>query len=95
MRIGRTVPSEYFVLRVYRGEDARFEGASSVVGYLDGRPIVDTVIDDAGCRYRYVGLAARLRDGRVDVLSLRPGEWIVEPGLIYAAEAPIRRRGER
>jgi hypothetical protein len=31
----------------------------------------------------YAGIAPRFRSGRYDIESLRPGEWIVEPGLIY------------
>jgi hypothetical protein len=70
-------------------------GTADVAGYLDGRPIADTGIDTAGHLYRYVGLAPRLREGQVDVLSLRPGEWIVGPGLVYAAQPTLRRPPEK
>ena len=96
MRFGtRTVPTEYFVLSVSRGENGRCHEGGAAVGYINGHPIIDTVVDDAGRCYRYMGLAPRLRDGRLNVLSLRPGEWIVEPGLVYAADAPVGQRGKR
>ena len=78
-RIGRGVPTEYFIL-----SDLRTEGAT--IGHLAGNPIVETVIDASGHRYRYVGVASRAADGRFDVDALRTGEWIVRPGLVYALE---------
>jgi hypothetical protein len=87
-RVGRSVPSEYFTLTTLR-----FEGA--VIGHHAGRPIHETVIDGKGCRYNYAGVAPRDVDGHVDIESLRPGEWIVEPGLVYLFEddGPLPRQG--
>ena len=78
-RIGRGVPTEYFIL-----SDLRSEGAT--IGHLAGNPIVETVVDASGHRYRYVGVAPRIPDARFDVDALRRGEWIVRPGLVYAFE---------
>jgi hypothetical protein len=57
-----------------------------VVGYYAGRPIAAAVVDLFGRRFTYAGIAPRLRNGRYDATSLRPGEWIVEPGLVYYAD---------
>lgn len=79
-KANRRLPTEYFVLA-----DVAFEGA--VIGYLAGRPIREAVSDRDGLRYRFVGVAPRLPGGGFDVLALRSGEWIVLPGLVYAADA--------
>jgi hypothetical protein len=79
VRVGRGVPTEYFILN-----DVRTEGAT--IGQLAGKPIAETVVDASGHRYRYVGVAPRAADGRFDVDALRTGEWIVRPGLLYALE---------
>ncbi|MEW6633042.1 MAG: hypothetical protein AB1440_19410 [Pseudomonadota bacterium] len=76
---GRTLPTEYFVLANLRNE-------GPIIGRLADHPISETVIDDRGSSYRYVGVAPRNPGGRYDVEALRPGEWIVQPGLIYAVE---------
>lgn len=82
----RRLPTEYFVLA-----NVRFEG--QVVGYLAGRPILETATDGHGLRYRFVGVAPRNAAGGPDVQSLRKGEWIVQPGLVYASieDAPESR----
>ncbi len=77
--VSRNLPFEYFVLG-----NPRFDGA--VVGYLAGRPIRDIVIDATGHRYRFAGLAHRDGNGRLDVESLRAGEWIVLPDLVYCSD---------
>lgn len=78
-RLGRNFPTEYFVLANLRNKGA-------VIGRLADHPISEVVIDDRGSSYRYVGAAPRGADGRYDVEALRPGEWIVQPGLVYALE---------
>jgi hypothetical protein len=69
-------PIEYFLLVEPRA-------AGPVIGYYAERPIADAVVDCFGRRFIYKGVAPRLRNGRFDVESLQPGEWIVEPGLVY------------
>ena len=69
-------PVEYFML-----VEPRADGP--VVGYYAGRPIADAVVDCFGRRFTYMGAAPRRICGQYDVESLRPGEWIVEPGLVY------------
>jgi hypothetical protein len=87
LRIGaRSIPIEYYILRIAVQADPENDADGTVVGYLADHPIFVTVADSAGTRYRYVGLAVRLSDGRYDVQSLSPGEWIVEPGLVYSSE---------
>ncbi|WP_244482966.1 hypothetical protein [Mesorhizobium sp. Root102] len=86
MRMGaRSIPIEYYILRIARPA-AQGSGTDTVVGYLAEQPIFAAVVDSAGARYRFVGVAARLSDGRYDVQSLSPGEWILEPGLVYSSE---------
>ncbi|MHA7970247.1 hypothetical protein [Rhizobium sp. CAU 1783] len=80
-RISRSHPVEYYVL-------ADVEHQGRVIGHLAGRPILECVVDAEGGRYRFAGVAPRDATGRFDVLSLKTGEWIVQPGLIYAAETP-------
>ncbi|WP_192250363.1 hypothetical protein [Mesorhizobium silamurunense] len=87
MLIGaRSIPIEYYTLRIAGPAVSQSGAVSAIVGYLADRPIFGTVADSSGTRYRYVGLAVRLPDGRYDVESLSAGEWIVEPGLIYRSE---------
>jgi hypothetical protein len=82
----------YFILMEPRAD-------GPVVGYYAGHPIAAAVVDYFGRRYAYVGVASRLPSGRYDAESLLPGEWIVEPGLLYYAEPhepgdlPKRRPG--
>ncbi|ACI59000.1 hypothetical protein GGI64_005438 [Rhizobium leguminosarum] len=75
--VSRNIPHEYFLLNTARAE-------GPVVGRLHGKAISASVVDRNGRRYLFVGVAARDRWGRLDVLSLRRGEWIVAPDLIYA-----------
>lgn len=63
-------------------KDLRADG--SVVGFIDDHPISEAVIDEAGHRYSFAGIAPRRSDGSYDVKSLHEGEWIVEPGLVYS-----------
>ncbi|QKC80612.1 hypothetical protein [Mesorhizobium sp. NZP2077] len=92
-KASRRVPTEYFVL-------ANLREQGTIIGRLAGHPIADTVVDARGRRYQFVGVAPRDRTGRFDVEALRTGEWIVQPGLIYAADGkaspskpPRRGRG--
>lgn len=77
------MPIEYFILW-----NPQFEG--EVIGHLAGAPIRETVLDTCGTRYHYVGIAQRDCNGRFNVKLLSPGEWIVQPGLVYAAEESAR-----
>lgn len=75
----RSMPVEYFILT-----GTTFQG--SVVGTIDGAPIHELAVDGDGERYRFIGVAPRGSGGRYDVLALKQGEWIVEPGLVYRSE---------
>ncbi|WP_421914989.1 hypothetical protein [Mesorhizobium sp.] len=77
------VPTEYFVL-------ANLRERGAVIGRLADHPIADTVVDASGLRYHFVGVAPRDPSGRFDVEALRTGEWIVQPGLVYALEEKAR-----
>src|SRR5271169_4519880 len=57
--------------------------AGPVIGVYRGLPFAEQVVDQFGRRFAYVGVACRRRDGQFDLASLRPGEFIVEPGLAY------------
>lgn len=74
--VSRNVPHEYFTLAVEKAE-------GPVVAHRHGKPIFATVIDRQGRRYRYIGVAVRDGGGRLEVLALRNGEWIVPPDLVY------------
>ena len=78
-RDSRSRPVDYFMLQEPQGE-------GSVVGIFAGQAISECMTDYLGARYRFSGIAPRLADGRYDVDALQPGEWLVEPGLIYASE---------
>ena len=54
-----------------------------VVGFYAGQPIAAAVVDGFGRRYLYAGAAPRGHNGQYDFNALSPGEWIVEPGLLY------------
>jgi hypothetical protein len=58
-----------------------------VIGIYRGRPIAESVIDAEGRHYAYAGIAPRLSSGSYDVEALRQGEWLVEPGLVYADDS--------
>lgn len=76
MKVSRSLPYEYFVL-------AETRKAGPIAGSVRGRSIYAAVTDGHGRRYGFVGLVGRDRNGRLNVLSLRRGEWIVAPDLIY------------
>jgi len=78
--VSRNVPHEYFLLDAVKTQ-------GPVVGHFRGRPISALVIDQNGSRYRFVGVASRDGRGRLDVLSLKQGEWIVAPDLVYKEAA--------
>jgi hypothetical protein len=67
---------EFFILSHVRAE-------GSVLGRLGELAIPSQVVDEDGQRYVFEGIAARRPSGRFDVRTLRPGEWIVRPGLVY------------
>jgi hypothetical protein len=67
---------EFFILSNVRPE-------GSVVGRLGELAIPSQVIGEDGQCYVFEGVASRRPSGRFDVRTLRPGEWIVRPGLVY------------
>jgi len=78
-------PVEYLILMEPRAD-------GPVIGQYAGQPIHAAVVDYFGRRFTYAGIAPRLRNGRYDADALQPGEWIVEPGLIYLGD-PTEPRG--
>ena len=67
---------EFFIL-------ANVQPEGSVLGRLGELAIPARVIDEDGHRYAFEGVVVRRPNGRFDVRTLRPGEWIVRPGLVY------------
>ena len=61
-----------------------------VPGSFANQPIAETVADYFGRRFVYAGVAPRRHDGRCDFEALAPGEWIVEPGLVYSGDGTSR-----
>ena len=79
----RNRPLDYFMLQEPHGDGAP-------VGTFKGSAIPEGMTDYFGQHYHFAGVAPRLQDGRYDVDALRPGEWLVEPGLIYASDRRAR-----
>jgi hypothetical protein len=57
--------------------------AGAKIGFFAGEPIFDSVIDGHGRRFTYVGAAVRGADGQLNPETLRKGEFILLPGLVY------------
>ena len=79
----------------YELVDARPTG--SIIGSYNGAAIAEEVVDEFGRCFGYTGAAPRNSMGTYDVDLLRPGEFIVGPGLLYrlkgvTEESPKDRR---
>ena len=53
------------------------------IGVFADRPISEAVRDCFGRSYDFVGAAPRRQNGLFDIDALKPGEFIVPPGLVY------------
>src|ERR1700693_5822603 len=62
------------------------QAVGPVVGFYVSHPIAAAVVDQWAHRFVYVGPAPRRFDGQYEFAALGAGEWIVEPGLIYASD---------
>jgi hypothetical protein len=62
---------------------ARARPAGPAIGSFKGQLVSSEVTDGSGRRYVYAGVVPRSCHGHYDVELLGPGEWIVEPGLVY------------
>ena len=65
------------------------------IGLYRGLPIAERVVDHFNRRFTYVGVIGRRRDGHYDVNALKPGQFVVEPGLVYGlktAEGQAKQR---
>ena len=60
--------------------------AGATIGLYRGLPIAERVVDLFDRRYSFVGVIGRRRDGQYDVDALKPGQFVVEPGLVYDLE---------
>ena len=69
-------PIEYSILH-----DAKPVGPA--IGIYAGCSFSDIVIDRYGRLFDFTGVAPRQMNGQLDVDALRPGEFILQPGLIY------------
>ena len=67
--------------------------AGATIGLYRGLPIAERVVDLFNRRFVFVGVIGRRRDGQYDVDALKPGQFVVEPGLVYSLEAPGRCEG--
>jgi hypothetical protein len=76
---GHARPIEYSILH-----DVKPTGPS--LGVYNESEIPDSVVDDCGRRFVYVGVAPRRWNGQFDGDTLRPGEFILRPGLVYRIE---------
>jgi hypothetical protein len=77
---GRPRPAEYSMV-------VEPHPAGPTIGVFRGLPIAERVVDQFGRPFAYVGVARRRRDGQFDVASLKPGEFVVEPGITYRLES--------
>jgi hypothetical protein len=62
------------------------KASGELIGSYRDQPIYETVTDEFGRRYTYLGLAPRLRSGKFDPDALAAGEFILMPGLLYVLE---------
>ena len=62
------------------------------IGNLGDCQISEFVRDEFGRVYSYSGVASRLSNGELDAEALRPGEFIVMPGLVYTYRGKRRPR---
>jgi hypothetical protein len=83
----RRRPVEYSILH-----DAKPAGPP--IGTYAGREIAASVIDGRGELYVYAGVAPRRMNGQFNDDALHPGEFIVQPGLVYCL-AKMRRSRRR
>ena len=60
--------------------------AGATIGLYRGLPIAERVVDQFNRRFTYLGVIGRRRDGQYDVNALKPGQFVVEPGLVYGLE---------
>jgi len=60
--------------------------AGATIGLYRGLPIAERVVDRFNRRFTYVGVIGRRRDGQYDVDALKPGQFVVEPGLVYGLD---------
>jgi hypothetical protein len=79
--VSARLPFEYYML-----DRVVFEGG--VACRIAGKLVRERVRDSDGRSYRFVGLALRDSNGRLDVGRLKSDEWFVAPNLVYAFEAP-------
>jgi len=67
----------------------------ATIGLYRGLLIAERVVDLFNRRYSFVGVIGRRRDGQYDVDALKPGQFVVEPGLVYSLENPVRRERQQ
>ena len=60
--------------------------AGATIGLYRGLPIAERVVDQFDRRFTFAGIIGRRRDGQYDVNALKPGQFVVEPGLVYDLE---------
>ena len=78
-RSSQSGPIEYSLL-------SGVKPCGKIMGYFMDRPIPEAVVDEFGKRYDYVGIAPVLPNGQFDAGALNPGEFILQPGVIYRIE---------
>src|SRR4029077_3622648 len=61
--------------------------AGATIGLYRGLPIAERVVDRFNRHFTYLGVIGRRRDGHYDVDALKPGQFVVEPGLVYGLES--------
>ena len=57
--------------------------AGPVIGKIGDDEIPESVIDEFGRAYNYVGLAPRTWNGILDADGLKTGEFLFRSGLVY------------
>jgi len=90
MRTTTSLNQRAHPVALFQVQEPRPDGP--VIGFYAGEPIASGVIDYFGRRYTYVGAASRHWTGQYDVDALLPGEFPVEPGLVYHFQPNRTRR---
>jgi hypothetical protein len=57
--------------------------AGAILGVYGGEEFSETVVDQSGKTYSYVGLAPRTWSGNIDGAALGHGEFLYRSGLVY------------
>jgi hypothetical protein len=82
--ISRDKPIEYSMIHSARS-------AGPAIGTYAGEEIYESIVDEFGRLFYFTGIAPRRLDGGFAAEALKPGEFILQPGLVYRLAAFVER----